>query len=85
VAVVLVIAAAGALVPKRVPRVALVLPFFLFMGQLGYFERVREFIRKPMVIEEYLYANGIRVDAYPLLQEQGVLSHGTYVPMRAIT
>ena len=52
---------------------------------LGCFERVREFIRKPYVIQEYMYANGIRVADYPLLQEQGVLRHATYVTHREIT
>jgi mono/diheme cytochrome c family protein len=46
---------------------------------------VREFIRKPYVIGEYMYANGIRVDDYPLLKEEGVLPHATYSTVREVT
>jgi mono/diheme cytochrome c family protein len=52
---------------------------------LGYYERVREFVRKPYVIHDYMYANGIRVADYPLLQEQGVLQHAAYVAHREVT
>jgi len=75
----------GVLWPSRLPRVALLVPFVLCIWLLGYFERTREFVRKPYVIEEYLYANGIRKDAYPLLREEGLLAHATYVPMREVT
>jgi hypothetical protein len=52
---------------------------------LGQFERVREFIRKPFIIGNYMYANGIRVDDYPLLQRDGILQHATYASVRDIT
>jgi mono/diheme cytochrome c family protein len=55
------------------------------VGLLGYYERVREFIRKPYVIHDYMYANGIRVADYPLLQEQGVLKHATYAKFQEVT
>ncbi len=82
---VLLIAAWGALAPRRLPRAVLVLPFGLVLVMLGSFERVREFIRKPFVIANYMYANGIRADVVPLLQEDGVLAHATYVSSRTIT
>lgn len=84
-AAVLLVMLWGTLAPKRLPRVVLLVPFILCVWQLGFFERVREFIRKPAVIEQYMYANGIRIDAVALLQEQGLLAHATYVPMRTIT
>lgn len=84
-AVVLVVAFWGAAKPRRFPAAVLLVPFVLYVGQLGYFERVREFIRKPEVIEGYMYSNGIRKDALPLLKERGLLAQATYVPMRAIT
>jgi hypothetical protein len=85
VAVVLLVAAVGALVPQWVPRVALLAPFVATLVLLGSFERVREFIRKPYVIGEYMYANGIRVGDYPLLKEEGVLRHATYSSIHEIT
>jgi hypothetical protein len=85
VALVLLVGLAGLAAPRRVPRVALLVPFAATLLLLGSFERVREFIRKPYVIGEYMYANGIRVDDYPLLKEEGVLRHATYSAVREIT
>ena len=84
-AVVLAIAGWGALAPRRLPRAAVVLPLCLVLLLMGTFERVREFIRKPFVIGTYMYANGIRADVLPLLQEEGVLAHAAYVSSRTIT
>lgn len=57
------------------------LVLFLMLGQ---FERVREFVRKPFIIGGYMYANGIRVDEYPLLQRDGILQHALYTSVRNI-
>lgn len=75
----------GLLAPRRLPSVALVIPFLLAVVFLGYFERVREFIRKPHVIQGYMYANGLRTQDYPLLQKQGLLRYATYASHRTIT
>lgn len=64
--------------PNLLPKAALVVPFVAILWMTGHFERVREFIRKPYVIGEYMYANGIRVDDYALLQRDGVLAYATY-------
>ena len=64
--------------PRLVPRLALAVPFIAVLWLTGHFERVREFIRKPYVIGQYMYANGLRVDEYPLLQRDGILAHATY-------
>jgi len=84
-AAVTIVAVVGALVPKRVPRAALLVPFAMTLVLLGSFERVREFIRKPYVIGDYMYANGLRVADYPLYKEEGVLRHATYTSVRAVT
>lgn len=84
VGVVVVVSLACAFVPQRVPRVALLVPFAATLVLLGSFERVREFIRKPYVIGDYMYANGIRVEDYPLLHEEGVLEHAAYTAVREI-
>ncbi len=68
----------GALKPRRLPAVVLVVPIVLAAVLLGYFERVREFIRKPYVIHRYMYANGLRVDDYPLYRERGLLASAVY-------
>lgn len=52
---------------------------------LGTFERLREFIRKPYVIGDYMYANGILVDEYPLYQQTGILKHTPYAAMAEVT
>jgi mono/diheme cytochrome c family protein len=75
----------GAALPRTMPRAALVIPFAVVLMQLGYFERVREFIRKPEVIGRYMYSNGIRKADYPLLREKGVLELATFTPVREIT
>ena len=64
--------------PNLLPRLALLVPFVSILWMTGHFERVREFIRKPYVIGEYMYANGLRVDDYALLQRDGVLAYATY-------
>jgi hypothetical protein len=74
----------GLLTPRRLPRVAMLVPLVAAFLLIGYFERVREFIRKPYVIHEYMYANGLRVKDYPLFRQEGLLAHATYVSTRTI-
>lgn len=75
----------GAWAPRRLPSVILVVPFLLAVWQLSYFERVREFIRKPDVIESYMYSNGLRAADYPMYREDGLLVHAAYAPMAEVT
>lgn len=75
----------GVYAPRHLPRWALVIPFVCSLLLLGYFERIREFIRKPYVVAGYMYANGLRKDDLPLLQRDGLLKHATYVSTREIT
>jgi hypothetical protein len=62
----------GFLKPRRLPRAALIIPMVALILLVGMFERVREFIRKPYIIGNYMYANGLRVRDYPLYKEQGI-------------
>jgi hypothetical protein len=64
--------------PSWVPGAGYVVALGAVIWLTGHFERVREFVRKPYVIGQYMYANGMRVDDYPLLQRDGVLAHATY-------
>jgi hypothetical protein len=81
----LVISLWGAIQTRRLPRLALILPFIIGIALLGLFERVREFVRKPYVIQNYMYANGFRMRDYALFKETGVLAHAGYVSQNHIT
>ena len=78
VVTILVVAQLAIARPRLLPRIALLVPFVAILWMTGHFERVREFIRKPYVIGQYMYANGLRVGDYPLLQRDGVLTYATY-------
>lgn len=71
--------------PGLLPRWSYVLPVLLVFAFAGLFERLREFIRKPYVIGDYMYSNGIRKKDYPLLQKDGILKHAIYVKHRTIS
>lgn len=71
--------------PNTLPKGYALVPFLLTLSLLGTFERIREFIRKPYVIPNYMYANGYRLEDYPLLQKEGVLKHATFAGLVEIT
>ena len=71
--------------PRRVNVLAGVVPLLLLIGLMGYFERAREFIRKPYVIGYYMYANGIRVGDVPYLLKSGVLANSTWTAHQQVT
>jgi hypothetical protein len=81
---IVLLAVAGLWRPKRMALPLLILPSLLTFALLGTFERVREFVRKPYAIADYLYANGFRKADYPLLARDGVLTHATYTSIRSI-
>jgi mono/diheme cytochrome c family protein len=85
VALVASIATWCALRPTTVARGALAIPLLACVALVGTFERVREFIRKPYAIADYLYANGYRKDDYPLLNRDGLLARATYASVSEIT
>jgi hypothetical protein len=82
---VLLISLIGSVKPRWVPRVVLLIPFVASVLLLGMFERIREFVRKPYVIQDYMYANGLRVDHYPLFKEDGVLPHASFTEHNTVT
>lgn len=81
----LIISLLGIFKPKRMPKYALVLPLVFIFFFMGTFERIREFIRKPYVINEYMYANAFLKSDYPLYQKDGILKHATYSSIKNIT
>ncbi len=67
------------------PRWALLIPSVMGIWLLGHFERAREFMRKPWVIGEYMYSNGVHKDELAFLQSEGLLKHATFVKHREVT
>lgn len=65
--------------PKRMPYIAATAMVAAFLLFWGYEERVREFIRKPFIIYNYMYANGIRPTDVPYLNKAGILKHATFI------
>ena len=51
-----------------------VVSFLLAAGSFGGYERLREGARKPFIIRDYMFSNGILVSEIPGLNEKGVLS-----------
>jgi len=60
--------------PRAVGLGPAVLALALATAFFGSYERVREGSRKPFVIRDYMYSNGIRVDELDRLNQQGILS-----------
>ncbi len=85
IAAIFLIAVIGAWRPRIIPGVALLIPFLLGLWLLGHFERVREFIRKPYVIADYIYSNGVRVAELPIFQRDGILPYAAYVSHHRVT
>lgn len=75
----------GVFAPRRLPKYLLIIPVLASFLFLGTFERVREFIRKPYVIGDYMYANGILKEEYPLYQQTGLLKNTPYSSIKEIT
>ena len=71
--------------PKLVKTWMVIVPFIFVIGFLGIFERVREFIRKPYVIGNYMYSNLLREEDYPLYKRDGILKYATYTTVSEIT
>jgi mono/diheme cytochrome c family protein len=61
------------------------LPLLLLATMVAQYERVREFVRKPYVIEDYLYSNGIRKEEAPFLSQKGVLTYFTWAKQAALS
>ena len=81
----LLVSTFGLIAPRRLPKHLMIVPLLASFLFLGTFERLREFIRKPYVIGEYMYANGILVEEYPLFQQEGILKHSSFSEISEIT
>ena len=65
--------------PKYTSKYLMLITLLVIILTMGSFERVREFIRKPYVIENYMYSNQLLVDDYEKFKEDGLLAHSVYV------
>lgn len=84
-AAIIITAIVGMSRPRLINGVLLLIPFVLGIWLLGHFERVREFVRKPYVVADYMYSNGIRLIDYPIYKRDGVLAHATFVAHNRVT
>ena len=71
--------------PKTTTIVIWLLPLVLFTVLMSYFERAREFIRKPYVIGYYMYSNGVRVNEMPYMLKTGLLANSVWVEHTEVT
>lgn len=71
--------------PKTLRLAYVIVPCLFVFGFLSIFERVREFIRKPYVIGNYMYSNMLRQEDYPLYQRDGILKYTTYTSVTEVT
>ena len=71
--------------PGRAHSVVWVVPIVILFGLISYFERAREFIRKPYVVGYYMYSSGIRVADVPYLMKSGVLANSLWARNREVT
>ena len=65
---------------KAVPLLVIAIASFSFFG--GY-ERLREGVRKPFLIHDFMFANGVRVDEIGRLNENGILSKARWAAHRS--
>lgn len=73
--------------PKKAPMLAAIVLLVTSGTLIGQMERVREFVRKPYIIYNYMYANGVRVQDMPLLKKEGYLKNAVFLEeeLRKIT
>ncbi len=65
---------------RLVPALVLMVAAFAFFA--GY-ERLREGVRKPYLIHDHMFANGVLIEELPRLREEGVLSKARWAAFRA--
>ncbi|MFH6950034.1 c-type cytochrome [Flavobacterium sp. FlaQc-51] len=81
----LIMAILGLYKAKWIKSYIVLFPVLMAFGYLGFFERVREFVRKPYVIGGYMYSNLLLEEDYPVYQQFGLLKNATYTTVTEIT
>lgn len=85
VALTLIIAIIGIYKTKLLKPYMVVIPVITAIAYLGFFERVREFIRKPYVISQYMYSNLLLKEDYVVYKRDGILKHATFTSVNEVT
>lgn len=71
--------------PKRVPVVLAIAVWAASLGYIAEFEMVRESVRKPFIIYDYMYANGILASDVEVYKEEGFLPHMSLLGVTEVT
>lgn len=71
--------------PKSVSILLTIAVFFASIGFIAEFEMVRESVRKPFIIYDYMYANGILEKDAERYNEEGYLSLSTFTDVKEVT
>lgn len=74
-----------AIKPERVPVILTIAIFFTSIAFIGEFEGVRESVRKPYIIYDYLYANGVEAAKVEKFNEEGYLANSAASPIKEVT
>jgi mono/diheme cytochrome c family protein len=85
-ALIFIYGALGAgLQPRRFSLTAALVLLAMGLAVVGSSEFVREAIRKPYIIYDYMYSNSIRLEDVPTVQAQGVLASSKWATIREVT
>lgn len=71
--------------PNRLPLILSIAIFGTSMAFIAEFEAVRESVRKPFIIYDYMYANGVLAKNEDLYKEEGYLKHSTFSKVKEVT
>ncbi|MBU0505915.1 c-type cytochrome [bacterium] len=73
-AIALLLIVFGFIIPRRLHFIAALVIMLLGLSWFGHFEWMRESIRKPYVITDYMYGNAVEVSKKDVYKKQGYLS-----------
>lgn len=71
--------------PGRISIIIAIAVFFSSMGFIAEFEMVRESVRKPFIIYDYMYANGVLEKDVEKYKEEGYLPNSTFASVDEVT
>lgn len=71
--------------PGRISIILSLAVFFSSMGFIAEFEMVRESVRKPFIIYDYMYANGVVEKDAEKYNEEGYLPNSTFAAVEEVT
>ena len=71
--------------PRRFSLATAFVLLAMGLAVVGSSEFVREAIRKPYIIYDYMYSNSIRLEDVPTVQAQGVLASSKWATVREVT